>query len=196
MDNQVALAFGLFLFFTADSLLAFKVSFTHGCGIFLILVGKLIYKSPRPFWANMEIMSIGGICDFDFAAPSSHLFNVQFFVPYCIFTFLVRYTNDYKPKLVYSLITLNILIIALVIYIQFAFGQTFLYQCIVTTLYSTTYLIACINWDQELLNYCEKVGFIIKSSRRAKFDILFLCCGLFFVVYVLAQAQETNWTEQ
>ena len=184
------------MFFTADSLLAFKVCFTHAWGIFFILVGKLIYRSPRPFWANMEIMSIGGMCDFDFAAPSSHLFNIQFFAPYCIFTFLVRYASNYQPKLVYGLITLNIIYIVLVIYLQFVFGQTYLYQSIVTSLYSTCYLIACINWDQELLNYCEKVGFIIKSSRRSKFDILFICCGLFFLVFVLTQSQETNWTEK
>jgi len=46
-------------------------------------------------------------------------------------------------------------------------------------MFAIAYLIACLNFDNEILNVCEKIGFVVRSSRKYKFYVLFLCLGLF-----------------
>ena len=79
---------------------------------------------------------------------------------------------------------------------MYLFGILYLYQALVSMLYTACFIIACLNFDGEITAYCEKIGFIIKSSRQLKFDMLFICLGLFVLMIVLTSAQQINWAEQ
>jgi type III secretory pathway component EscU len=72
-----------------------------------------------------------------------------------------------------------------VVMAHLVFGLQYLYQSLVTLLYSIMYFILCANFDAVILTYCEQIGFILRSSRKYKFYLLFVCMGLFLVGLVV-----------
>ena len=58
------------------------------------------------------------------------------------------------------------------------------------------YFILCANFDAVILTYCEQIGFILRSSRKYKFYLLFLCMGLFIIGVVVLEANMDSWADQ
>lgn len=56
-DVNVTLFSGMMLFLFSDSLIAFKTSMVYCFGLYLIVILKLFYESPRPFWNSAEIVT-------------------------------------------------------------------------------------------------------------------------------------------
>ena len=54
------------------------------------------------------------------------------------------------------------------------FGLLYYYQIVVSTLFSFVYLVIVIRFDDEILKLLEKTGFIVKSSRKYKFYLIFI----------------------
>jgi len=165
-------------------------------GIFLMVLLKLVYESPRPFWTKADIHTYGDRCDFDFASPNQHMFNTTFFLFYCIFMYFQKYTAIVNKPLIYALYTFTILLTCVMAFALYLFGVMYLYQCFISILYSIMYMILCVNIDSWIQNKCEQIGFIVRSSRKYKFLLLFLCIGMFFCGYVYFEGSSEKWADQ
>ena len=56
-----------------------------------------------------------------------------------------------------------------------------------------SYLIAALVFDNEVHKYCQKVGFLMRSSRSRKFYLFFFLLGLIVAVMVYYYSLESLW---
>lgn len=143
---------GQILFQLCDSLLAFKAQIVYCAGLYIMMILKILYSSPRPFWVKREIRTYFQFCNFDFASPSQHVFNITFFWVYCIFMYQQKYTpsvNYTRLRLMYGVMIFMLLITG---FAQFVFGISYSYQLITSILYSGTYLVVSIELDGWIQN--------------------------------------------
>ena len=80
-----------------------------------------------------------------------------------------KYTDKvYKPVLIvlFSLILAYVIGLTVVLH---ALGLLYYYQAVMSVLFSLIYLLICINFDAEILSLFEKIGFIVRTSRKYKF---------------------------
>lgn len=148
---------------------------------------KLAYQSPRPFWSNFDVQVFKTYkqdnCEFSFVSPSTQMFNLYFFYGYSIFMYFVKYRQTVNWYLVYSLYALLGVVIGVVTFGLYIFGLIYMQQAAISFLYSMVFTLACISYDDYIVSYCEKIGFILVESRQKKFEVLFFCLiGLFFSV--------------
>ena len=160
-DTRPTMAVAMFLFLATDSFIAFKSTFLYFTGLWMIILLKMLYESPRPFWVDSDVQVFRQQCFFDYASPSSHLFNLWFFYGYTVFMYQYKYTAEIKYKLVYLCYSILLFIMLVVSFGMYIFGILFIYQSIVSILYSVSFNILCINFDQIIVTQCEKIGFII-----------------------------------
>jgi len=92
-----------------------------------MVVLKMVYEGARPFWVEADVIVLQGNCRFDFASPSTHIFNIVFFWMYTVVMYFVRYTEKVNYWLVYSLYTLLAILSVSVAFGDFLFGLTYLY---------------------------------------------------------------------
>ena len=55
------------------------------------------------------------------------------------------------------------------------------------------YLIGCITFDEEIHRYCEKTGFILRSSRARKFYLFFFTLFLLTLETVIYLSEQNTW---
>ena len=55
------------------------------------------------------------------------------------------------------------------------------------------YLIACLTFDDEIHRYCEKTGFILRSSRSRKFYLFFFTLFLLTLETVIYLSELDTW---
>ena len=96
----------------------------------------------------------------------------------------------------YSLYALLTVLTLIVVFSMWVFGLVYLYQSLVSILYSFSFLVLCINFDNEILDKCEKIGFIVRSSRKYKFYLLFACIGFFIFSVFTMSVSETDWKSE
>ena len=179
-----------------DSLNAFKCTMLYCFGLYFMIALKLMYESPRPFWVSGKIKSYPGLCRFDFSSPSTHLYNLSFFFTYITFMNFYKYTDKvYKPVLFVLLGIIFIYIVGMSIVLH-AFGLLYYYQAVMSVLFSLIYLLICINFDAEILSLFEKIGFIVRTSRKYKFQLLFFVICLFILGVMTVQAKQDSWEDQ
>ena len=63
-------------------------------------------------------------------------------------------------------------------------------------LYSVTFFIIIVNFDAQILTMCEQIGFIVRSSRKYKFYLLFISIGLYVIGLILLDNNQTDWSDQ
>lgn len=63
-----------------------------------------------------------------------------------------------------------------------------------TLLYTIIFITGCVNFDKEIMSYCEKSGFLLRSSRRNKFYIFFASVLLYVIITTIASALGDAWT--
>lgn len=124
------------------------------------------------------------------------MFNMYFFYGYNIFMYFVQYKEKVNRCHVYSLYALLGCMILIVTFGLYTFGLIFIYQQVISLLYSMAFLLACITWDKNIVDYTEKIGFVILSSRKLKFKVLFICLISFFFVMIAYQSTHNNWADQ
>lgn len=112
----------IFLFLATDSLIAFKTTLLYSFGLFFLILLKLIYKSPRPFWSDKDIRVYRQTCNFDFSSPSTHMFNMTFFYGYSIFMYFINYTDRVNWTLVYLLYTLLVIVSMISVFGMYLYG--------------------------------------------------------------------------
>jgi len=102
------------MYLATDTYIAFKTAFLYFVGLYMIIVLKMLYISPRPYWKDTGIISFMDKCEFDYASPSTHMFNMFFFYGYSIFMYQVKYQEEVNWKLVYALYTILIFVVAVI----------------------------------------------------------------------------------
>jgi len=85
-DYLFTMAMQILFFFYGDCLIAFKSSVVWLMGYYCILVLKLLYAWPRPFWVDSQVST--SRCDIMFSLPNSQIFNQMFYWNYQIYTLL------------------------------------------------------------------------------------------------------------
>jgi membrane-associated phospholipid phosphatase len=130
---------------------------------------------------------MGKRCSYDFSGPSDHAFLTTFFYSYIILIFS-KYSDKSRQKLSTILLILNGLLVVLIAFSLNYLGNTFLFQSLIGAVYGIIYCVLCISLDSEIHTYCEKAAFIVKSSRKYKFKLFFLCLILFVGVVVYFNA--------
>jgi len=151
---------------------------------------KLMYESPRPFWLKSEIQSFGKVCSFDFASPSQHVFNVMFFWVYVILMYFQKYSLQVNKPLIITLYSILGVLFLLSIFGMYMGGEIYIYHVMISCIYSCIFLLITLNFDAEILNKCEQIGFIVRSSRRYKFYLLFFSIGLYVVGLILLESNQ------
>jgi hypothetical protein len=149
--TECALLVCIILFLASDSLIAFKSALMYCLGSYLFVMIKVMYQSPRPFWTSTAIDTYQGYCMFDFASPSTHIFNVVFFLNYNIFMYFQKYSSVPNKPLVGCLYCLNAIYLILLSYGMHVFGLLYFYQSAISFLFSFLYLVLCIAFDSEIL---------------------------------------------
>ena len=79
------------MYFYGDSILATKTALAAFFGEFLMIVAKLAYKEPRPYWTHSDIKSFK--CQNDFEGPSDHIFIIVFICTYTNLLYLRKYAR-------------------------------------------------------------------------------------------------------
>ena len=124
--NITTLTVSLFLFQIGDGLIVFKNLLVYCVGYLLCIFLKLVYAAERPYWDQSEIVTTATTCDFDFAMPSTIIFNVVFYWHYNIFMYFTKYTSTVNMKLVWSLLIILWVYIIVMFCTLFLFGNLYI----------------------------------------------------------------------
>mmetsp|Transcript_36910 Transcript_36910/g.56518 ORF Transcript_36910/g.56518 Transcript_36910/m.56518 type:complete len:211 (-) Transcript_36910:30-662(-) len=58
------------------------------------------------------------------------------------------------------------------------------------------FFVITVTFDSEILNKCEQIGFIVRSSRKYKFYLLFFGIFLYLIGLVVLQSNDDEWADQ
>ena len=176
----------------ADSLLTFKTTILTTIGIYMLGMIQIAFKDGRPFW-DVAAISSNGHCRIDFGSPNEQSFLMTFFYPYIITMYLFKYAP--RPNVILNLILILVLVVMwAVVYFQgLANGLAYIYQCVAGQLLGLIYLIGCLTFDDEIHRYCEKTGFILRSSRARKFYLFFFTLFLLTLESIIYLSLDGTW---
>lgn len=104
--------------------------------------------SPRPFWTKKDVKVYNNYCEFDFSNPSEHMYNMFFFYGYSIFMYQIKYKEIVNWKIVFGMYALLSFMVFVLSFGMYTFGILFMYQAFVTIIYTISYALACINYDE------------------------------------------------
>jgi hypothetical protein len=124
--------------------------------------------------------------------PSLTVYTIFFFWTYEIIMYFTKYTEKVNMRVLISLSTILLVMGTLTVYYLFLFGMVYLFQSIITIILSLLYLVFVIQYDNEILTYSMNLGFKLRESRGLKFQMLFICLGLFMFMYALQGYVEIN----
>lgn len=80
------------LYLTGDAILATKTALVGFFGEFLLVLLKIAYKEPRPFWVYKDIKTFRCNNSSDFEGPSDHIFILMFMGTYLNLIYLRKYS--------------------------------------------------------------------------------------------------------
>ena len=103
-----------------------------------------------------------------------------------------KYAGETSTVVNWLLIGLIFVINAWVYYAGLANGVNYFYQSLMGSLLAYVYLVIVLSFDTEIHRYCEQTGFILRSSRMAKFKLMFfsLMAFTFFILYYACVQSE------
>lgn len=189
MDTQVGLS--LVLFMAGDSVIAFKNLLVYLLGTYIFTVLKAVYGSVRPYWVEGAIDTYSGHCFFDFPMPAISTFNVFFYSMYNLFMYKVKYTEKVNYSTVcilFFLITMNIIALC---FLLLLFGLNYMYQQVITLVYSIIYMMIVIQYDNQILKFSERLGFRVRTARNLKFTMMIVSIlMLVFNFFILKLNQD------
>ena len=103
----------------------------------------------------------------------------------------------YAPRPPYFLnfiFMLLLIVLWVLVYFQgLVNGTSYIYQCVIGQILGFIYLVGCITFDEEIHKYCEKTGFVIRTSRARKFYLFFFVLFLITVETCLYMTQQNTW---
>ena len=74
------------------------------------------------------------------------------------------------------------------------YGLLYMHQAFLTAFYSIIYLLICVTFDAELMKFSEEAGFLLHTSRKLKFNILFYSLGLFVLASGIVAGMDDAWS--
>ena len=74
-----------------------------------------------------------------------------------------------------------------------ATGVNYIYQSVIGSFTGFCYLVITLAFDKEIHRFSEKCGFLLSSSKQAKFSLFFLCLSFFVVNSMLALSTSLQW---
>lgn len=182
------------MFFVAgDCLIAFKSTMVFLIGYYLILILKLSIGWPRPFWVDPEITT--DRCNITFSMPNCKVFDQIFFWNYQIYFVLWKYNRKPNKIILGAAFFLNLVWTIFNTWVLAFNGVNYLYVSVMSAIFAIIYLFVAIYFDDEIMRFCEKLGFIQKSSRYYKFYTLFASMILFIAVTILCSGIRDTWLE-
>lgn len=75
------------------------------------------------------------------------------------------------------------------------FGSSYIYQSLLSFLYSAITLTLAISFDKEIMNMAENTGFLLKPSRKYKFYLLFASIIMLIIAAMLVSGLQDVWVE-
>jgi len=118
------------------------------------------------------------------------MLSIVFLVNYNIYMYFVKYTQKPNYNLVCVLFILSSILAGVVAFSLNLFGNIYLYQIVISIIVSIIYLLLCMNFDSSIMTYTEKLGFNVRSSRKYKFYVLFLCLGLYITGFIFKESYK------
>jgi PAP2 superfamily len=82
------------LYLNGDPILATKTALVGFFGQFILVMMKIAYKEPRPFWVSKDITSFRCSSASDFEGPSDHMFILMFLGTYSNLIYLRKYAPE------------------------------------------------------------------------------------------------------
>lgn len=140
------LRYGMYsLYLCGDAILATKTAIVAFFAEFILVLLKVAYKEPRPFWTHQEIQ--GWRCQNDFEGPSDHIFLLVFIGTYVNIVYLHKYAK--KPKIILSYVmgALTVILVCLTASAGFFLGHTYIMQCVTAIVYGLFYTLGCLSLD-------------------------------------------------
>lgn len=180
-----------FLYLVADPVLGFKSAFTLYIASFLISILKLFYKVPRPYWVDEKVH--GKECLMDFSGPSDNEFFMTFFYSYNIIMFLVLYSEKSHKRLAAACLSINAFMVVIAALCLNYLGTGFYLESIIGVVYGILYTALCLTLDTEIHRISEMSAFIIKTSKKYKFYVMFLSMAAFCCVVVYYNSELITW---
>lgn len=92
IDSLRYLLFVIYL--TGDAILATKTALVGFFGEFILVLLKIAYKEPRPFWVNKDITTFRCYMSNDFEGPSDHMYILMFMSTYLNLLYLRKYSPN------------------------------------------------------------------------------------------------------
>lgn len=114
---------------------------------------------------------------------------------YIVFNYQLKYKLDRNKtclRLLSILFAINVVISQL--YLAYS-GWTYIYQSVLSYLYTIIYLRLIIYLDDDIMRAIEQLSFIKKTSRTMKFMMLFLCIVAYIFLQILSSGTEEIWVE-
>ena len=188
----------IILFLGFDSLLAFKSGLVYCVGIYVVMILKFLHQEPRPFWVTSDVEPIGSHCNLAYASPSVHMFNVVFFQNYIVYQYLWKFIGTEKKssfRMVF-LILMSAIWTCLCTLVLLFYANSYIYQSLLSSLYSAIILTLAISFDKEIMNLAENTGFLLKPSRKYKFYLLFASIIMLIIAAMLVSGLEDVWVEK
>lgn len=186
------------LYLGGDSLLAVKITLVFCFGEYFMMMLKFFYADPHPYWVtqDIDILQPATCNKLDFATPVMHLFNCQSFYGYMIYNFFYKYTTNPNRTVFFCSEALILILLCFATVMNMVIGSGYLYQCILTYMYTFIYLSVLIIYDRDIMAFCEEAIFIKRTSRIYKFKILFYIIILFIIASVIVADSTPIWVSQ
>jgi len=68
-----------------------------------------------------------------------------------------------------------------------------MYQTVLSYNFTTVYVMGVIQFDNEIMQYCQELAFIKKTSRSNKFTLLFAIILLFIFALIINGGMTNIW---
>ena len=118
---------------------------------------------------------------------------MTFFYPFLMHQFLFKYASR-TPYLLSFVFMLILVCLWVMVYFQgLVNGTSYIYQCVTGQILGFIFLVGCITFDEEIHKYCEKTGFLLRSSRSRKFYLFFFVLFLITLETIIYMTQENTW---
>ena len=113
------------LYLTGDAILATKTALVGFFGEFLLVMLKIAYKEPRPFWIHKDINTFRCFYSSDFEGPSDHMFILMFLGTYINLIYLRKYSRHSQIVLSNSFFVLQFILMISTTWAGLILGHTY-----------------------------------------------------------------------
>ena len=148
---------------------------------------------PRPFWVDPDIKTAR--CNIMFSMPTCKMFDQMFFWNYQIYTLLWKYNPRPNKMVTGAACGANLVWTLFNAWVLAFNGVNYLHSSFMSVIFALVYLGVTLYFDDEIMHFCEKLGFIQKTSRYYKFYTLFASMILFICVSILCAGIRDTWVE-